>query len=276
MNTICASSIALSTSVEKNRFRPRASATTPASPGSYTGSFERSSPFHAAMRASLMSTMVTRMSGHCGAITDMMGPPTQPAPMQQMFVMFMPANLKKYLILPCQLGGIALIKQETVDKILDAARVEEVVGDFVDLKKRGTSLIGLCPFHNEKTPSFNVSVSKGIYKCFGCGAGGDSVRFVREHEKCSYREALMYLAQKYHIEVEETERTPEQVAAQDRRESLFIVTNWAGKFFKETLWDTDDGRTIGLNYFRERGYRDDIIQKFELGYSPEGWTALYD
>lgn len=169
-----------------------------------------------------------------------------------------------------------MIKQEVVDKILDAARVEEVVGDFVDLKKRGTSLIGLCPFHNEKTPSFNVSVSKGIYKCFGCGAGGDSVRFVMEHEKYSYPEALKYLAQKYHIEVEETERTPEQAAAQDKRESLLIVTNWAGKFFRETMWDTEDGRTIGLNYFRERGYRDDIIQKFELGYSPEGWTALYD
>lgn len=169
-----------------------------------------------------------------------------------------------------------MIKQEVVDKILDAARVEEVVGDFVDLKKRGTSLIGLCPFHNEKTPSFNVSVSKGIYKCFGCGAGGDSVRFVMEHEKYSYPEALKYLAQKYHIEVEETERTPEQAAAQDKRESLLIVTNWAGKFFRETMRDTEDGRTIGLNYFRERGYRDDIIQKFELGYSPEGWTALYD
>lgn len=169
-----------------------------------------------------------------------------------------------------------MIKQEVVDKILDTARIEEVVGDFVDLKKRGTSLIGLCPFHNEKTPSFNVSVSKGIYKCFGCGAGGDAVRFVMEHEKYSYPEALKYLAQKYHIEVEETERTPEQVAAQDKRESLFIVTNWAGKFFRETLWETEDGRTVGLNYFRERGYRDDIIQKFELGYSPEAWTGLYD
>ncbi len=169
-----------------------------------------------------------------------------------------------------------MIKQEVVDKILDAARIEEVVGDFVDLKKRGTSLIGLCPFHNEKTPSFNVSVSKGIYKCFGCGAGGDSVRFVMEHEKYAYPEALRYLAQKYHIEVEETERSPEQLAAQDKRESLFIVTNWAGKFFKETLWDTEDGRAIGLNYFKERGYREDIIQKFELGYSPEGWTALHD
>ncbi len=169
-----------------------------------------------------------------------------------------------------------MIKQETVDKILDAARIEEVVGDFVDLKKRGTSLIGLCPFHHEKTPSFNVSVSKGIYICFGCGAGGDSVRFVMEHEKYSYPEALKYLGRKYHIEVEETERTPEQLAAQDRRESLFIVTNWAGKFFRETLWETEEGRAIGLNYFRERGYREDIIQKFELGYSPESWTALYD
>lgn len=169
-----------------------------------------------------------------------------------------------------------MIKQETVDKILDAARIEEVVGDFVDLKKRGTSLIGSCPFHNEKTPSFNVSVSKGIYKCFGCGVGGDAVRFVMEHEKYAYPEALRYLAKKYHIEVEETERTPEQLAAQDKRESLFIVTNWAGKFFRESLWNTEDGRTIGFNYFKERGYREDTIQKFELGYSPEEWTALYD
>ncbi|SFC56975.1 DNA primase [Parapedobacter composti] len=169
-----------------------------------------------------------------------------------------------------------MIKQETVDKILDAARIEEVVGDFVELKKRGTSLIGLCPFHHEKTPSFNVSVSKGIYKCFGCGAGGDSVKFVMEHEKYTYPEALKYLAQKYHIEVEEAERTPEQAAAQDKRESLFIVTNWAAKFFREVLWDTGEGRTVGLNYFKERGYREDIIRKFELGYSPESWTALYD
>lgn len=169
-----------------------------------------------------------------------------------------------------------MIKQECVDKILDAARIEEVVGDFVDLKKRGVSLIGNCPFHNEKTPSFNVSVSKGIYKCFGCGVGGDAVRFVMEHEKYSYPEALRYLAQKYHIEVEETERTAEESLVQDRRESLLIVTNWAGKFFQNTLWNTDDGRAIGLNYFKERGYREEIIRKFELGYSPEGWTALYD
>ncbi len=167
-----------------------------------------------------------------------------------------------------------MIKQETVDKILDTVRVEEVIGDFIDLKKRGTSLIGLCPFHNEKTPSFNVSVSKGIYKCFGCGAGGDAVRFVMEHEKYSYPEALRYLAKKYNIEVEETERTTEQLALNDQRESLLIVTNWAAKFFRETLWETGDGRAIALSYFRERGYRDDIIQKFELGYSPDAWEAM--
>lgn len=169
-----------------------------------------------------------------------------------------------------------MIKQEVVEKILDAVRIEEVVGDFVGLKKRGTSLIGLCPFHHEKTPSFNVSVSKGIYKCFGCGAAGDAVRFVMEHEKYTYPEALRYLAAKYHIEVEEVARSPEQVAEQDRRESLFVVANWAGKFFRESLWDTDEGRSIGLSYFRERGYRDDVVRKFELGYSPEAWTALYD
>lgn len=169
-----------------------------------------------------------------------------------------------------------MIKQEVVDKIIDAARIEEVVGEFVDLKKRGISLIGLCPFHNEKTPSFNVSVSRGIYKCFGCGAGGDAVRFIMEHEKYSYPEALRYLAAKYHIEVEETEQTDEQVQQRDHRESLMIVTNWAGSFFAETLWDTEEGQTVGLNYFRERGYRDDTIHKFGLGYAPDSWSALLD
>lgn len=169
-----------------------------------------------------------------------------------------------------------MIKQEVIDKIMDAARIEDVVGEFVDLKKRGSSLIGLCPFHNEKTPSFNVSVSKGIFKCFGCGVGGDSVRFVMEHEKYSYPEALRFLAQKYHIEVEETEQSDEQAKAKDHRESLMIVTNWAGEFFAKQLWETDEGRTIGLNYFLERGYREDIIQKFGLGYAPEAWTALAD
>lgn len=169
-----------------------------------------------------------------------------------------------------------MIKQEVVDKILDTARIEEVVGDFVDLKKRGTSLIGLCPFHNEKSPSFHVSVSKGIYKCFGCGAGGDPVRFIMEHEKYSYPEALRFLATKYHIEVEETQQTDEQLQIRDHRESLLVVTGWAGTFFTKSLWETTEGQNIGLQYFRERGFRDDIVKKFELGYSPEGWSTLLD
>lgn len=159
---------------------------------------------------------------------------------------------------------------------MDAAHIEEVVGEFVDLKKRGASLIGLCPFHNEKTPSFNVSVSKGIYKCFGCGAGGDAVRFIMEHEKYSYPEALRFLGQKYHIEIEETEQTDGEAQLRDHRESLLIVTGWASEFFTEQLWDSEEGQTIGLNYFKERGFREDIIRKFGLGYAPEAWTALTD
>ncbi len=170
----------------------------------------------------------------------------------------------------------AVIKKETIDKVLDTARIEEVVGDFVDLKKRGTSLIGNCPFHNEKTPSFHVSVAKGIYKCFGCGAGGDALKFVMDLEKYSYPEAIRYLANKYHIDVEEQERSPAQMAAQDKRESLYVLSQWAGKFFKDNMWQTDMGQSIGLAYFRERGYREDIIKKFELGYSPDQWTALVE
>lgn len=169
-----------------------------------------------------------------------------------------------------------MIKKETIEKVLDTARIEEVVGDFVDLKKRGTSLIGNCPFHNEKTPSFHVSVSKGIYKCFGCGAGGDSLKFVMEHEKYAYPEAIRYLADKYQIPIEEVERSPAQLAAQDKRESLYVLSQWAGRYFRNQLWETDLGKSIGLSYFRERGYREETIQKFELGYSPEAWTSLVD
>lgn len=167
-----------------------------------------------------------------------------------------------------------MIAKETVEKILEAARIEEVVGDFVDLKKRGTSLIGLCPFHDEKTPSFHVSVGKGIYKCFGCGMGGDSVRFIMDHEKYSYPEALKYLADKYKIEIAETELSPQQLEADSQRESLYVVSARAAKFFQDTMWDTDAGKTIGLGYFRERNFRDDIIKKFGLGYSPDSWDAL--
>src|SRR5690606_11085625 len=169
-----------------------------------------------------------------------------------------------------------MIKRETIEKVLEAARIDEVVGDFVDLNMRGTSLLGNCPFHNEKTPSFHVSVSKGIYKCFGCGVGGDSLKFIMELEKYSYPEAIRYLADKYGVAVEEVERSPAQLAAQDKRESLYVLSNWASKYFKEQLWDTDSGRSIALSYFKERGYTDDIINKFDLGYSPDQWTALSD
>lgn len=168
-----------------------------------------------------------------------------------------------------------MIKQTTIDRVFDTIQIEEVVGDFVDLKKRGTSLIGLCPFHNEKSPSFNVSISKGIYKCFGCGEGGHAVDFVMKHEKYSYPEAIRYLAKKYNIEVEEDEKSEEQLLINDRRESLLIVTNWAASMFQDSLWNSDEGKAIGLSYFKERGYRDDIIKKFELGYSPESWDYLY-
>ncbi|MXV14462.1 DNA primase [Hufsiella ginkgonis] len=167
-----------------------------------------------------------------------------------------------------------MIPKETKERIIETARIEEVVADFVNLKRRGTSLIGLCPFHNEKTPSFNVSVAKGIYKCFGCGKGGDSVQFVMDHEKYSYPEALKYLANKYNITIEEEELSPEQLIADDRRERLYTLSARAGKFFQETMWETEEGKSIGLSYFKERGFRDDIIRKFELGYSPDDWDAL--
>ncbi|RZJ80801.1 MAG: DNA primase [Flavobacterium sp.] len=167
-----------------------------------------------------------------------------------------------------------MINRETIDKIMETARIEEVVGDFVHLKKRGTSLIGNCPFHGEKTPSFHVSVSKGIYKCFGCGKGGDSVRFVMDHEKYSYPEALKFLANKYNIEVEETVESAQDVEAQNARESLYIVSQFAANFFEDQLWNGSEGKAIGLSYFKERGFREDIIKKFNLGYSPDVWDAL--
>jgi len=157
---------------------------------------------------------------------------------------------------------------------MDTARIEEVVGDFVALKKRGSSLIGNCPFHNEKTPSFHVSVAKGIYKCFGCGKGGDSVHFVMDHEKYSYPEALKFLANKYNIEVEEIAQSPQNIEAQNARESLYIVSEYAANYFANELWTGEDGRAIGLSYFKERGFREDILKKFQLGYSPDIWDAL--
>lgn len=167
-----------------------------------------------------------------------------------------------------------MIPRETIERIYAAAKIEEVVSDYVTLKKRGANLIGLCPFHNEKTGSFTVSPSKGIYKCFGCGASGHAVGFIMEIEQCSYVDALKQLGKKYHIEIEEREMTPEEQQRQDNRESMFVVNEFANKWFQDQLWETPEGKAIGLSYFRERGLRDDIIRKYQLGYSPEKGNPL--
>lgn len=167
-----------------------------------------------------------------------------------------------------------MIPRDTIQSIIDAARIDEVVGDFVQLKKRGVNLLGLCPFHNERTPSFTVSPAKGIFKCFGCGKAGNSVNFIMEHEKYSYPEALRYLANKYTIEIEEQEPTPEEKQLDTDRDSLFALNSFAQKFYTQTLSQTEEGRAIGLSYFIERGFREDIIEKFQLGFSPTAWDAF--
>lgn len=168
-----------------------------------------------------------------------------------------------------------MIPNETVNRILDAARIEEVVGDFVTLKRAGANYQACCPFHNEKTPSFVVSPSKGIFKCFGCGKSGTAVGFVMEHESMSYVEALRYLAKKYHIEVVETEESAEEIAKRQRNESLLLVSEYAGKFFKESL-QTPEGQAVGYQYFRSRGLEDETIRKYGLGWGPSARTALAD
>lgn len=167
-----------------------------------------------------------------------------------------------------------MIPRETIDKIHAAAKIEEVVSDYVTLKKRGANLIGLCPFHNEKTGSFTVSPSKGIYKCFGCGASGHALKFIMEIEQCSFVDAVKQLGKKYHIEVEDRELTAEEQQRQDDRESMFVVNDFANKWFQQQLWETQEGQAVGLGYFRERGLRDDIIRKYQLGYSPEKGNPL--
>ncbi len=163
-----------------------------------------------------------------------------------------------------------MIKQKTIDDIMETARIEEVVEDFVSLKRRGVNMIGLCPFHNEKTPSFTVSPAKGIYKCFGCGQGGDSVRFIMEHEQMSYPDALRYLAKKYGIEIAETEISPEARQEQQYQESLYLINQFARDFYQEQLFETDRGKSVGLSYFKRRGFREEVIRKFGLGYAPAG------
>ena len=162
-----------------------------------------------------------------------------------------------------------MIPRETIDRIFETAKVEDVVGSYVSLKKRGANLLGLCPFHHEKTGSFTVSPSKGIYKCFGCGKAGNAVGFIMEIEQCSYIEAIKQLAQRYHITIEERKLTQEEKQRQDDRESMFVVNDFANKWFQSQLFDTQEGTAVGMAYLRQRGIREDIIRKFQLGYSPE-------
>ena len=167
-----------------------------------------------------------------------------------------------------------MIDQLTIEKILDAANIVDVVSEFVTLRRRGVNYVGLCPFHNEKTPSFYVSPSKGICKCFSCGKGGNVIHFLMEHEQMSYWDAAKWLARKYGVPYNERELTESEKAIQNERESMFITNQFALDFFKDTLLNTDKGRAIGLAYFRKRGFRDDILEKFHLGYCPDEPDAL--
>ena len=164
-----------------------------------------------------------------------------------------------------------MINHDTIQNIIETSRIEEVVGDFVVLKKRGVNMIGLCPFHNEKTPSFTVSPAKGIYKCFGCGKAGNSINFIMEHEHYSYPEALKYLAGKYNIEIEEEVQTSEQLQSLNEKESLYNISAFAQKYFTENLFNSEEGKAIGYTYFKERDFSEETIKKFQLGYCIDKW-----
>lgn len=169
-----------------------------------------------------------------------------------------------------------MIDHGTIERVVEAAnsQIIEVISDYISLKKRGVNYLGNCPFHNEKTPSFTVSPAKGIFKCFGCGKGGNALNFVMDHDHLSYVDAIKLLGRKFGIEVVDQEVTPEQQQLIDERESLMVVTGFAANYFANQLWNTDEGQSVGLSYFRERGFRDDIIKKFGLGYSPQTKDAL--
>ncbi len=167
-----------------------------------------------------------------------------------------------------------MIDQPTIDRILDAAQIVDVVSEFVTLRKRGVNFVGLCPFHDDKTPSFYVSPAKGLCKCFACGKGGNAVHFVMEHEQMTYPEALRWLAKKYNIEIKERELTDEEKQVQNIRESLFVVNEFARDYFQNILYNHADGKAIAMSYFRQRGIRDDIVKKFQLGYSTTAPDAL--
>ena len=166
------------------------------------------------------------------------------------------------------------IPQETLDRIQESIDIVDVIGDFVSLKKKGQNYTACCPFHNEKTPSFNVNPAKGIYKCFGCGKAGDAIQFIMDMEGLGFQETLKYLAKKYNIEIKEEEQSSEELLQQNERESLLIVLNYAKNYYHNTLLNHEDGRSIGLSYFRERGFSEKTIDKFELGYSLDEWDAL--
>ena len=169
-----------------------------------------------------------------------------------------------------------MIDKPTIARIMDSTKIEEVVSEFVTLKKRGINYVGLCPFHNDSHPSFSVSPTRGICHCFTCGKGGNAINFLMELEQMTYPEALRWLANKYHIEIQEREMTNEEKQRENERESMFIVNEWAAKYFQDILQNDVDGRAIGMQYFRSRGFRDDIIRKFQLGFALNQRTALFD
>ena len=164
-----------------------------------------------------------------------------------------------------------MISKETIQTIFETVRVDEIISEFVSLKKRGVNFIGLCPFHNEKTPSFTVSPTKGIYKCFGCGKAGNAVNFLMEHEHYTYPEALKYIAKKYNIEIDEDEQSPEQIQSLNEKESLYHVSVFAQNYFSDNLLNNEEGKAIGLTYFKERGFTTETIEKFQLGYCIDKW-----
>lgn len=178
------------------------------------------------------------------------------------------------LYLHLQNNQSQMIDHSTIERIIDAAQIVDVVSEFVTLKKKGVNYVGLCPFHDDKTPSFYVSPAKGLCKCFACGKGGNAVHFIMEHEQMSYPEALKWLANKYHIEIQERELTTEEKEAQNIRESLYVVNSFARDYFQNILYNHIDGKSIGMAYFRQRGIRDDIVKKFQLGYCTQSRDAF--
>ena len=169
-----------------------------------------------------------------------------------------------------------MIDRATIDRIMDVTDIVDVISEFVTLRKRGTSYTGLCPFHDDKTPSFSVSPSKGVYKCFACGEAGNAVNFIMKHEQKTYPEALRWLANRYHIEINDRELTDEERRQATERDSLFLANEWAAKYFEDTLLNDPDGQAIGLQYFRQRGFRDDTIRKFRLGFCLASGHAMTD